>query len=104
MNLWLLVLKPGDPYNFNMTVLALNMSGRRNGVSELHGAVSRNIYSSLWPGIPEDEVPILHVTNGIHTMTWLSPEFEQLYNKYLPENWQDTIYDAETWKAVGQNP
>ena len=97
-------LKPGDPYNFNMTVLALNMSGRRNGVSELHGAVSRNIYSSLWPGIPEDEIPILHVTNGIHTMTWLSPEFEQLYNKYLPENWQDRIYDAETWKAVDRIP
>ncbi|NLM11451.1 MAG: glycosyltransferase family 1 protein [Clostridiaceae bacterium] len=97
-------LKPGDQYNFNMTVLALNMSGKRNGVSELHGAVSRNIYSSLWPGIPEDDVPILHVTNGIHTKTWLSPEFEQLYNKYLPDNWQDTIYDTKIWEAVDQIP
>jgi len=97
-------LKPGDPYNFNMTVLALNMSGKRNGVSELHGAVSRNIYSSLWPNIPEDEIPIYHVTNGIHTMTWLSPEFKRLYNKYLPENWQDRIYDPATWEAVDRIP
>lgn len=97
-------LKPGDQYNFNMTVLALNMSGKRNGVSELHGAVSRNIYSSLWPNIPEDEIPILHVTNGIHTKTWLSPEFEQLFNKYLPEDWQDRIYDPKVWEAVDQIP
>lgn len=97
-------LKPGDQYNFNMTVLALNMSGKRNGVSELHGAVSRNIYSSLWPNIPEDDVPISHITNGIHTMTWLSPEYKQLYNKYLPENWHDRIYDAKVWEAVYQIP
>lgn len=97
-------LKPGDPYNFNMTVLALNMSGRRNGVSELHGAVSRNIYSSLWPNIPEDEIPIGHVTNGVHTKTWLAPEYERLYNKYLPENWQDRIHDVSVWEAVDRIP
>jgi len=97
-------LKPGDPYNFNMTVLALNMSGKRNGVSELHGAVSRNIYSSLWPNIPENEIPIFHVTNGIHTMTWLSPEFKQLFDKYLPEGWHDKIYDTKMWEAVDQIP
>ena len=68
------------------------------------GRFHRNIYSSLWPGIPEDDVPILHVTNGIHTKTWLSPEFEQLYNKYLPDNWQDTIYDTKIWEAVDQIP
>lgn len=97
-------LKPGDQYNFNMTVLALNMSGKRNGVSELHGAVSRNIYSSMWPNIPEEDIPISHVTNGIHTMTWLSPEFKQLYDKYLSENWQDRIYDTTVWNAVDQIP
>ena len=52
-----------------MTVLALNLSGKRNGVSALHGAVSRNIFKSIWPNMPEDDIPITHVTNGIHTMT-----------------------------------
>jgi len=69
-------IKPGDPHNFNMTVLALNMSGRRNGVSKLHGAVSRNIFNSVWPKLPEDEVPISHITNGIPTMTWLPPRLK----------------------------
>lgn len=93
-------LKPGDPYSFNMTVLALNMSGKRNGVSELHGAVSRNIYSSLWPDIPENEIPITHVTNGVHTKTWISAELEHLYSKYLPENWDDRIHETSVWEAV----
>lgn len=96
--------KPGDPYNFNMTVLALNLSGKRNGVSELHGAVSRNIYSSVWPGIPEDDVPITHITNGIHTLTWLSPNLKYLYDKYLPENWQERLYDLQVWESVQKIP
>ena len=96
--------KPEDPYNFNMTVLALNMSGKRNGVSELHGAVSRNIYSSLWPDIPENEIPITHVTNGVHTRTWISPEFEELYNKYLPEYWEEKIHDTTVWEAIDRIP
>lgn len=97
-------LKPGDPYNFNMTVLALNLSGKRNGVSELHGAVSRNIYNSIWPGTPEDDVPICHVTNGIHTLTWLSPVFKYLYDEYLPAGWQERLYDPEVWKDVDKIP
>jgi len=97
-------LKPSDPYNFNMTVLALNMSGKKNGVSELHGAVSRNIYNSIWPGIPEDDVPITHITNGIHTLTWLSPSYKYLYDKYLPGNWQERLYEPGIWDAVDRIP
>lgn len=96
--------KPGDPYNFNMTVLALNLSGKRNGVSELHGAVSRNIYNSLWPETPEDDVPIYHITNGIHTLTWLSPSFKYLYDEYFPPGWQERLYDREVWENVEKIP
>lgn len=97
-------LKPGDQNNFNMTVLALGMSGKKNGVSELHGAVSRNIFNSIWPETPEDEVPITHITNGIHTMTWLSPSFKYLFNKYLPADWQERLYDDDVWKAIDNIP
>lgn len=97
-------LKPEDQYNFNMTVLALNLSGKRNGVSALHGAVSRNIFKSIWPNMPEDDIPITHVTNGIHTMTWLSSEYKDLYNKYLPEDWHERICDTELWKTADNIP
>jgi starch phosphorylase len=97
-------LKPSDPHNFNMTVLALGMSGRRNGVSELHGAVSRNIYNEIWAETPEDEVPITHITNGIHTMTWLSPAFKYLYDRYLPANWKDRLSDPAVWTAIDDIP
>ena len=57
----------------NLTVLALRMTGYRNGVSKLHGAVSRKLWSGVWPGVPVNEVPISHITNGIHTRTWHQP-------------------------------
>lgn len=97
-------IKPGDPYNFNMTVLALKMSGRRNGVSELHGAVSRNIFKAVWPELPEEEVPITHITNGIHTMTWLAPSFKYLFDKYLPSDWQQRMYDPAVWEGIDAIP
>lgn len=97
-------LKPSDSQNFNMTVLALGLSGRRNGVSKLHGAVSRNIYNELWMETPEDEVPITHITNGIHTLTWLSPSFKYLYDKYLPADWKERPYDPDVWKSVDDIP
>lgn len=97
-------LKPDDPHNFNMTVLALNMSGRKNGVSKLHGAVSRNIFSSVWPDIPEEEVPISHITNGIHTMTWLSPSYKYLFDKYLPNGWQSKMFEQATWEGIDNIP
>lgn len=97
-------LKPGEPNVFNMAVLALNMSGRKNGVSKLHGAVSRNMFKSVWPNIPEDEVPVTHVTNGIHTMTWLAPGFKYLFDKYFASGWQERIYDSAVWEGVYNIP
>jgi len=97
-------LKIGDHQNFNMTVLALTLAGQKNGVSELHGAVSRNIFQNVWPGIPEDEVPIGHITNGIHTLTWLSPSIKFLYDKYFDKNWHENLHDPKIWEAVDKIP
>lgn len=97
-------LKIGDHQNFNMTVLALTLAGQKNGVSELHGAVSRNIFKNVWPGIPEDEVPIGHITNGIHTLTWLSPSIKFLYDKYLDKDWKENLYDNRVWDDVDKIP
>ncbi|HEY63119.1 MAG TPA: glycosyltransferase family 1 protein [Caldilineae bacterium] len=89
---------------FSMTVLALRMSGRRNGVSQLHGAVSRRMWQSLWPGTPVEEVPIGAITNGIHVESWLAPEMAALYDRYLPPDWRDRLEDPETWKAILEIP
>lgn len=97
-------LKVGDNQNFNMTVLALTMAGRKNGVSELHGAVTRNIFNNLWPNIPEDDVPVIHITNGIHTLTWLSPKVKQIFDKYLDADWEDKLYKKEIWDKVDNIP
>ena len=97
-------LKVSDNQNFNMTVLAMSISGRRNGVSELHGAVTRNIFNNLWPGIPEDEVPITYITNGIHTLTWLSPSCKYLYDRYLEKDWQKRLYEKDVWERIDDIP
>lgn len=97
-------LKVSDNQNFNMSVLAMTLAGRKNGVSELHGAVTRNIFNNLWPGIPEDEVPITHVTNGIHTLTWLSPSYKYLYDKYLDAGWKDKLYEKKVWDDIDKIP
>lgn len=96
--------KPGDLNHFNMTILALNMSGSRNGVSKLHGAVSRKIYHSVWPQLPEEEVPITHITNGIHTMTWLAPSFKYLFDKYLSPDWQSRMFELKAWEGIDHIP
>ncbi|HEY5586770.1 MAG TPA: alpha-glucan family phosphorylase [Ruminiclostridium sp.] len=95
--------KTGDQ-DFNMTVLALTLAGRKNGVSELHGAVSRNIFGDVWPGIPENDIPITHITNGIHTLTWLSPKIKNLYDKYLDSEWKKRIYSSATFEGIDNIP
>ena len=97
-------LKRPEDQDFNMTVLALSMAGRKNGVSALHGAVSRDIFGDVWPGVPQNDVPITHVTNGIHTLTWLSPKIKELYDKYLKPDWKSRIYNISTFEAVDSIP
>jgi starch phosphorylase len=88
----------------NMTVLALRHSAHRNGVSQLHGQVSQRLWSNVWPGVPVDEVPIGHITNGIHTRTWLSHDMAGLYLRYLGPGWHETPSDTGVWQAVNHIP
>ncbi len=89
---------------FNMGILALKVAGKKNGVSKLHGAVSRELFGDVWPEITPNEAPITYVTNGIHTCTWLAPNLKELYNKYLTPYWQDKIYLDETWEKINNIP
>ncbi len=70
-----------------MTVLGLKLSRRANAVSALHGEVSRAMWTGLYPGKPEDEVPIGHITNGVHVPTWLAPQMFRLYDRHLGTGW-----------------
>jgi len=88
----------------NLTVLAMRLSTYRNGVSELHGDVSRKLWTGVWPGVPTAETPIGHITNGIHTRTWLSHDLAGLYDRYVGPNWHEKPTDQIAWKAVDQIP
>jgi starch phosphorylase len=89
---------PHEP--FSMTILALRASRHANGVSALHGQVSRGLWREVWVGVPEDEVPITSITNGIHTRTWLAPEFEAVYDKFLGADWEENLTEKEFWLRV----
>ena len=103
-------MKPTDNLDncFNMGILALKIAGKKNGVSKLHGEVSRELFGEVWPNIAANESPITYVTNGIHTCSWLAPKLKDLYNEYLTTPatpyWQDKIYLDETWKRIKNIP
>ena len=90
--------------DFCMTVLALRTASASNGVSKLHGQVSRGMWKSIWPGVPEDEIPIGHVTNGVHFRSWISHEMNQLYDRYLGPKWREEHADANLWRRVESIP
>ncbi|HDT15462.1 MAG TPA: glycosyltransferase family 1 protein, partial [Firmicutes bacterium] len=89
---------------FCMTVLALKMSHHNNGVSKLHGHVSRNMWKDIWKNVPLDEVPIKHVTNGIHMPSWISNEIAELFTRYLGTKWEDTPDDHQIWQRIDEIP
>ncbi|MFO0968322.1 MAG: alpha-glucan family phosphorylase [Gemmataceae bacterium] len=96
---------PKDPgEGFCMTVLAIRLSNTSNGVSKLHGKVSRKMWKGIWPELPEAEIPITSITNGVHTRTWMAPEFSQLYDRYLGVQWEMRPYDHTVWRRVDQIP
>ncbi len=90
--------------NFSLTVLALNLSYMANGVSKLHGAVSRHMWQRVFPGIPTEEIPIGHITNGIHTESWLHREMIKLFDQYLPADWRLHIHEPYFWDSILQIP
>jgi len=85
---------------FCMTVLGLKLSRRVNAVSSLHGEVSRAMWKCLYPGKPEDAVPIGHITNGVHVPSWLAPQMGRLYDRHLGVGWQNHSGTAKTWEAI----
>ncbi|MEI8197517.1 MAG: alpha-glucan family phosphorylase, partial [Phycisphaerae bacterium] len=98
-------ITPGDPNeHFSMTVLALRTAWHCNGVSQLHGDVSRDMWHRIWPEVPMPEIPIKAITNGVHTQTWLSDESASLYSRYLGSNWSDRPADHSLWQRVEKIP
>jgi starch phosphorylase len=89
---------------FSMPVLALSLSEKRNAVSELHGHVSRRMWNYLWPEKTEAEVPITHVTNGVHTGTWLARRIHLLYERYLGHDWMECLDDPGLWQKIDDIP
>lgn len=89
---------------FNMTVLALRLSGQANGVSQLHAAVSRQMWQEVWPGRPVEEVPITSITNGIHIPTWIAGEMHYIFDKYLGPDWRERRDDPTVWQRIDEVP
>ncbi|MDF1500579.1 MAG: alpha-glucan family phosphorylase [Anaerolineales bacterium] len=88
--------------SFGMARLAMRMSNRRNAVSELHGKVARGMWAHLWPDRPIEQVPIGHITNGVHLQTWLAPEFVRIFDEKFGLGWINAADDPETWQAIRQ--
>lgn len=85
---------------FNLTVLSLKLAKFRNGVSKLHGEVSRGLWKDVWPNIPTDEIPITHITNGVHTFTWTVYKMRKLYDEFLGDDWVNHLDESFLWKGV----
>ncbi len=88
----------GEP--FCMTVIGLKLSRRANAVSSLHGYVSRRMWANLWPWRVEEEIPIGHITNGVHIPSWLAGPMAMLYDKYLGTEWHSRMGEPEVWQDV----
>jgi len=86
--------------SFCMTVLGLKLSRHANAVSCLHGIVSRRMWSNLWPSRPENEVPIGHITNGVHVQSWMAWQMQTLFDRYFDPNWMDSHWTAEPWQDI----
>ena len=115
------ILSWGQPLGSNpeaplsMFILGLHAAAYCNGVSQLHGSVARRMWSHVWPARPVEEVPISHITNGVHISSFISQEFANLFNRYLGPDWYmgsrklenishiDDIYDEELWRSHEMN-
>ena len=85
---------------FCMTVIGLKLSRRANAVSSLHGQISRRMWAHLWPWRVEEEIPIGHITNGVHVPSWLAYPMQLLYDKYLGADWQATMGSPKVWQQI----
>jgi starch phosphorylase len=90
--------------NFSLTALALNLSNQSNGVSDLHGKVTRKMWQKTWPGVPTHEIPIGHITNGIHTSSWLHREMIHLFDNHFGPKWRNEISNQHFWDKIYEIP
>ena len=97
-------VNPSDTGPYEMTVLALKNTLIRNAVSKLHGVVSRKMWSHIWNGFLMEEVPITHITNGIHVGSWLSTEMKNLFDKYCSLNFSEDLMIKENWQKINAIP
>jgi starch phosphorylase len=89
---------------FNMTALALRTAGTVNGVSELHGQVTRDMWGPIWPGVPDDKRPVGHITNGVHVPTWVSSELANVFDDFIGGDWRDRHDDPAIWARILEIP
>ena len=90
--------------SFSMAVLALKLAGSANGVSQLHGKVSRKMWKNLWPELPEEQLPLGSITNGVHTRTWMSNHMASLLVRYLGTRWLDDPTNHSVWRHIARIP
>jgi len=96
---------PDDPgAGFNMTALALRLTDYHNAVSKRHGEVTREMWKSLWPGLPVEKTPINYITNGVHVATWIEPQMSRLFAKYLGPQWVHDHDNPLIWEAIDRIP
>jgi glycogen phosphorylase len=96
--------RPRDEFDepFNMAVMGLRLAGRSNGVAQLHGEVSREMFGDLWPDLEPDETPIISITNGVHAHTWTSPEINDVLSRYVLPDWDEAGPDL--WARIAEAP
>jgi starch phosphorylase len=95
---------PGEDEPLNLTALALRLSGAANGVSRRHGEVARAMWAPLFPEHAPGRVPITHVTNGVHTFTWMAVEMQALLDRHLGTRWRERVDDPAVWEGIETIP
>ncbi len=93
-----------DGPQWNMTALAMRFADYRNGVSRLHGEVTRRMWHVLWPDKPEEDVPITHITNGVHLPSWIPGPLNRLFRKYLGRDWLERYDEPDLWERLDDIP
>jgi len=94
----------GDDKPFFMTVLALKLSNMSNAVSAIHGQISRHMWKDVWKGYHTTDIPIRHITNGIHMMSYIAPRMKDLLDGFLGLNWHNCLSDPKIWRKIGDIP
>ena len=92
------------PERFDLTAFAFRLAGQYNAVSKLHGKITTQMWQVLWPDKPEEQVPILSITNGVHLPSWQAPEVNALCEKYLASEWQQKQDEEDYWKCFDEIP